>query len=207
MRARLESFLTNFCGRCRRGFAFCAPSERDVSALRSSGAPASQPGGVPRAGRCAGLLTAALLGGGLSNACVIGVVDTPNCGVNAYDAGGTCACLVGYDGDPYEACDPLIDLLITDLCDDGLDIEWRIFAEERSWVWPDGSQVFVTAGYDVDTVETLQCYEGETLCFGAASGDQVWGLGLEGPGGNLSCTDCCFDCGAYLFDLGFLTCD
>jgi hypothetical protein len=153
-----------------------------------------------------GLALATLtLSGGLG--CIVGVVDGPDCGVNAYDYGGTCACVAGYDGDPYDECEPLMDLLVTDLCDDGLDVEWKVFSEDRDWVWPTGSQVFVTAGYDFDNYETIQCSEGESLCFGALAGEQTWGLGLEGPAGGLNCEDCCFDCGPYTFDLGYLTCD
>ena len=154
----------------------------------------------------ASLVWASLVSSGMLG-CVLSSVPGPECGLNAYDYGGACACIANYDGDPYEACEPVMELLITDLCDDGLDIEWRVFAEDRDWVWPDAAQVFWTAGYDVDVIESLQCQDGESLCFGAVAGDEVWGLVLEGPGGELACTDCCFDCGAYLFDLGFLTCD
>ena len=153
--------------------------------------------------------TISLMGGlvafalGVTAGCVFVVVDQVDCGVNAYDYGGSCACFAGYDGDPYTECEPLLDLLLTDLCDDGLDVEWRVFAEERDWVWPEGGNVFVTTGYEVDNYQTIQCHEGESLCFGAASGEQSWGLGIEG---DLDCDDCCFDCGAYEFDLGYLTC-
>jgi hypothetical protein len=144
---------------------------------------------------------------GVTTGCIIAQVPGVDCGVNAYDYGGACACIANYDGDPYEACEPLLDVVLTDLCDDGLDIEWRVFAEGREWVWPDSGHVFVTSGFDVDVVQSLQCQEGESLCFGAAAGDQSWGLGLDGFDGGGSCSDCCFDCGAYQFDLGYLTCD
>jgi len=149
---------------------------------------------------------------GLSTSCVLAVYEDeqPQCGPNAYAADGQCWCYEYFDGDAYDldvGCDPILTFRLTDSCDDGRDVEWRVWSLDRDWVWPEQGQVFVTAGYGVDTLQDIRCHEGELLCFGAASGQTWWELGLEGPDGPHSCSDCCVECGSFEHDLGFLTCD
>ena len=154
-----------------------------------------------------GMLFAAGLLGAVGAACVVAVVDDGGaCGINAYFTSGQCYCLDGFGGDPDQGCDPIMTVWITDACDDGLPIQWRLFADEREWVWPEEGLVFETTGYLEDNYQDILCFEGERICFGGAAGERVWDLGLEGPQGPHSCDDCCFDCGAYEFDLGYLGC-
>lgn len=143
----------------------------------------------------------------LSGCVFYAVDDGPPCGAQASRIGGECVCLADHVGDPYVGCDPVMTFLITDACDDGLDVEWRMHARDRDWVWPDANSVFVTPGLDVDAHQNLGCLTDETICFGAVAGERVWGVGLEGPQGPHSCEDCCFTCGPYEVDLGFLTCN
>ena len=117
-----------------------------------------------------------------ASACVVAVVDNlPDdcedvvCGDQAYCSAGACSCAPGYGGDPYTACEPFMEVLLTDACDDGLDVEFRLFSLDTTQTWPTSSTLF-TAGLDVDTVYEIRCEEGELVCFGARAGDLVWAL-------------------------------
>lgn len=119
--------------------------------------------------------------------------DKPDCPNSADENVAVC-------GDPVYQ-----EWLITDDCDDGLDIEWRLFAQDRDWAWPDITSTFVTTGIGAEDFQTIQCFSGETICMAGAAGDTVWGLNLDGTG---SCDTCCFLCGSESFnDLGFQTCN
>lgn len=155
------------------------------------------------------------------------------CGANAYCSEGECYCEVDHvyvcgvnagclpvdrlcDGtaDCPNSADEAVavcsrpvfqEWLLTDDCDDGLDIQWRLFAMDRDWAWPDASATFRTGGYRVDTYQVIQCFENEWICFAGQAGDVTWGLNLDGTG---QCDQCCAQCGQQdLLDLGFLTCD
>lgn len=155
-----------------------------------------------------------------------------DCGANAYCAKDTCFCDVDHvavcgvnagcmaesqlcDGTadcPDEAdenvavCQPPVfqDWIITDACDDGVDVTWRIFSLDRDWAWPGVDTTFRTSGLLVDTYATIQCFEGETICAAAVAGDRSWGLALDGTG---TCEACCFTCGDMdLADAGYLEC-
>ena len=145
-----------------------------------------------------------------ASACVVAVVDNlPDdcedvvCGDQAYCSAGACSCAPGYGGDPYTACEPFMEVLLTDACDDGLDVEFRLFSLDTTQTWPTSSTLF-TAGLDVDTVYEIRCEEGELVCFGARAGDLVWGVGLDGQG---DCPEAFrFTCGPKQVDAGYLTC-
>jgi hypothetical protein len=151
---------------------------------------------------------------GLASSCVIAVVDDGTggaaCGENAvYDLDyRECFCPDGFDGDPYDRCDPLMTFLVTDACDDGEDIDWKLWSTDYDWSWPQGSSVYVTEGLNVDVYQDIVCELGETICFGALAqdGSTRWGVGLEGPDVR-ECADCCVACDAIEFDLGYLTCE
>jgi hypothetical protein len=85
------------------------------------------------------------------------------------------------------------DWIITDACDDGLDIEWRLFALDRDWAWPDATTVPHHRPRLVDSYATIQCFAGETICTAQRRGLAPCGASnLDGSG---SCDDCCFACG------------
>jgi len=153
----------------------------------------------------ASLMGLAMLGSAVAG-CVLYVEDT-DCGPNAYAYRGDCFCEDGYQGnDPYgKGCSPIMTFLITDDCDDGYDVAWKIWADERDWTWPSGDAVYVTPGYLYDQYETIECEQGELLCFGAESdGGLVYGVGLFNTE---SCDDCCFPCESREYDLGYITCN
>ncbi len=126
------------------------------------------------------------------------------CGERAMCSDGVCQCQQGYDGDPDDVCTPAQEWWIVDACEDGRDIAWRLFAQDRDWAWPSADAVFETPGDWVDAIEVIGCVEGEAICFGAQSGNIAWGVGLEG---DHPCTDCCYSCGPAPVDLGYLECD
>jgi hypothetical protein len=98
------------------------------------------------------------------------------------------------------------DWVATDNCDDGEDFEWRLYALERDWAWPADGASFYTTGFYVDAYQTIQCFEGETICYAAASGSIAWGFNLDGSG---ECDDCCFACTeevVYIGPEGYLEC-
>ncbi len=151
-----------------------------------------------------GLITGLASAVGLG--CVFYVEDTP-CGFNAYDYRGACYCEEGYDGaDPDGAgCSPIMSFRITDDCDDGHDVGWKLFSEDRDWNWPEGSAVYVTPGWGLDGLETIICDTDEWICFGAETeGGLAYGVGLDGME---PCDDCCYPCESREIDLGYLTCN
>lgn len=153
------------------------------------------------------------------------------CGQNAYCSQGACFCELDHVGvcgenagclpearlcdgeqdcpnaadEAIAACSsPLfLEWLITDDCDDDLPIEWRLFAQDRDWTWPGTKTTFKTTGLGAEDYQTVQCFEGEMICFGGRSGAVTWGFELDGSG---SCDACCAKCTAGVLDLGFLTC-
>lgn len=162
-----------------------------------------------------------LVGSGLVLGCVlhehshdeVDPCDEVTCSTNAACGGGQCFCDQGYEGDPYapDGCQPyepadgavIQEWLVTDDCADGLDVEYRLWAWERDWVWPGPDEAFVTGGFGVDTYQTIECTFDELVCFGATAGDRSWGVGLDGLD---ECEDCCATCAADLVDVGFLGC-
>lgn len=158
-----------------------------------------------------------------------GYCDT-TCGLNAYCDQGACRCADGFvavcgtgdcipeaqlcdglddcanaaDEDPG-VCYPVIvqEYLVTDDCDDGEDVVWRLWAAERDWVWPGPDEAFVTRGVGVDASELVECRRDELVCFGASLGGVHWGVGADGT---RTCEDCCSRCSGDLVDLGWLGC-
>lgn len=150
--------------------------------------------------------TIACFGGlGLWLGCVVYVddaCDSISCGDNAYCDEGVCTCVGGYFGDAEVGCDPVQTWAVTDFCDDGLDVSWRLFAQGREWAWP-SADAFVTTGLNAIDAEQIVCQENEIVCLGATAGDVVWGVGVDG---SLSCTDCCEACESGVVDFGKLSC-
>jgi hypothetical protein len=159
--------------------------------------------------RTAATLTAALLGalglGALGLGCVLYVDDT-ECGPFAYDYRGACYCEDGYEGDDPRGygCSPVMSWRITDDCNDGADVAWKLFSDDRDWTWPAGNAVYLTPGLGYDGVETIVCEVGELICFGAETETgRVYGVGLDFAQG---CNDCCYSCSSREIDIGYLTC-
>lgn len=131
-------------------------------------------------------------------------VDPLDCGAYAYGYRGSCYCDDGFDGDPYQGCSPIMTWRVTDACDDQADIAWKLFSTDRDWTWPSGDAVYLTTGFDWDSLEAIVCERGEVICFGGLSDSGLeYGVGIEGTA---SCDNCCFECDAYELDYGLLTC-
>jgi hypothetical protein len=153
------------------------------------------------------------------------------CGLNAYCDGGECLCDDGFvavcstgdcisvdrlcdgandcvnaaDEDPMVCFDGSVrDWTVIDDCDDGRDIAWRVWSQDRDWVWPNVDDVFTTEGFGATTRQSIECLNDEMLCFGGEAGDRQWGIGLDGTG---SCDDCCWPCASDVVDMGALGCD
>jgi hypothetical protein len=134
----------------------------------------------------------------------VAVCSTGDCIPEQQLCDGADDCANAADEDP-DVCFPIIvqEWLVTDDCDDGRDVKWRLWAAERGWVWPSPDDAFVTHGFDVDSYELIECQRGEQVCFGAQLDGALWGVGADGT---QTCEDCCFSCAADLVDLGFLGC-
>lgn len=143
--------------------------------------------------------------GALAIGCVFYVEDT-QCGPFAYAYRGACYCEDGYDGnDPRgDGCSPLMTWRVTDDCNDGADVAWKLYASDRDWTWPAGEAVYLTPGLGYDALETIICNDGELICFGAETeSGLVYGVGLDFA---QSCSDCCYSCSSRELDIGYLTC-
>lgn len=155
------------------------------------------------------------------------------CGVNAGCLAGSCECDEGYvavcgDGDcmpESRLCDGVVECtggqdedpsvcedhaiqewIVTDACDDGQDVSWRVWSLDREWVWPAIDDTFATWGLDVLTTEPIMCIDGELLCFGGGSedGELSWGVGLDGV---IECDDCCAPCADDTIEMPALGCE
>ena len=153
------------------------------------------------------------------------------CGLNAYCADDLCHCDVGAvsvcgvggclpidalcDGDndcpdgedeTLDVCNPMVlmDWSIIDSCADGFNIDWRLFSQDRDWVWPNADEVFQTPGLSIEQIEVIECAFGELICFGGAAGELSWGVGIDGAD---DCNDCCWQCDEILVEFPYLTCD
>lgn len=139
--------------------------------------------------------------------CVLYAEDT-ECGPFAYDYRGDCFCEDGYDGDdPYvHGCSPVMTFRLTDDCDDGQDIYWKLFSDARKWSWPTGEDVYESPGLGYDDLRVITCEPDEWICFGAANetGSLVYGVGVDS---SAECDDCCYPCESREVDLGYLTCN
>jgi hypothetical protein len=135
----------------------------------------------------------------------VAVCGTPDCIPRANLCDGTADCPNAADEDPA-VCYPAVvqEWLLTDTCADGLDVEWRLWAWDRDWVWPGPHEIFVSGGLYIDSYEAIECAEGELICFGGQAGDRVWGVGTDGA---YDCDDCCSTCAADLVDVGYLACE
>lgn len=163
---------------------------------------------MPRSSRLVVRSTLLALGfaGATGLGCVFYVEDT-ECGPFAYDYRGACYCEEGYEGsDPRgEGCDPVMTFRITDDCNDGADVAWKLFADERDWSWPAGDAVYVTPGLGFDGLEAIVCEFDELVCFGGETeSGLVYGAGIDFTE---DCSDCCFRCESREVDLGYLTCN
>ncbi len=153
------------------------------------------------------------------------------CGLNAYCADdAACRCADGFvavcgTGDCLpegSVCDGVEDCInaadesrevctaaevqqwaLTDGCDDGQDVAWRLWSRDRGWVWPNPDETFLTEGPGLLSRQSIDCVRGETICLGAEVGDASWGAGLDGT---FSCDDCCVSCAEGLVDFGTLAC-
>lgn len=164
--------------------------------------------------------------------CELPAEDSPcqtTCGLNAYCEAGECVCAEGFAAVCGNAdcmaleriCDGIDDCIggadeeaslcvpdrvmtfeVSDGCDDGLEAQWRLWSDRRDWVWPSPEATFTTAG-GTPVREAIECVDGEPVCFGAAAGDRVWGVGIERT---QSCDDCCFACADTTVDVGVLDC-
>lgn len=144
--------------------------------------------------------------------CYCELDHVPVCGENAgcFPEARLCDgnedCPNGADEAPAACSEPIFqEWLLTDRCDDGNDVEWKLFAQDRDWSWPVEGEVFLTGGYLVDMYQTISCFRDEMICFAGVSGDNTWGFNLDGTG---ECDACCAPCGSSdLLDLGYLDCN
>lgn len=118
---------------------------------------------------------------------------------------GTADCANAADEDALVCFDGAVQYwTVVDGCDDGEDVAFRLWAQDRDWVWPSVDSEFRTAGLEQVSSEPIECLDGELICFGGVAGDRQWGIGLDGEG---SCDDCCQPCASDVVDIGALTCD
>ena len=105
---------------------------------------------------------------------------------------------------------------ITDTCNDGRNIDWRIFEYAKGTgltvppgveplrTWPEGSGFHTTSGPFEEDDDKVMCRTDYTVCYGAkpsGSGSEgYWGVGIDGTKG---CTDCCGICPVYETPIDF----
>lgn len=90
---------------------------------------------------------------------------------------------------------------LTDQCDDGEDIFFRLFQFANSnssnydRFWPeDSSKVFVSNGLNQQANTKIYCEKSKLICYGGKPEDSdstYWGVGING---NKGCEGCCFEC-------------
>ena len=73
-------------------------------------------------------------------------------------------------------------------------VQIAFYARERNHEWPGNGQAWDLNDYNNHTY-TLNCRQGEKVCFGAwvtGNSSKFWGVGF---GGKQGCPSCCFFCG------------
>ena len=134
----------------------------------------------------------------------VAVCGTGDCLSQGRLCDGTADCANASDEDPMVCFDGAVqEWSVIDDCDDGHDIAWRVWSQDREWVWPSVDDVFTTDGLGVTSREPIECLTDELLCFGGVAGERQWGIGLDGAG---SCDDCCQPCASDVVEIGTLTC-
>jgi hypothetical protein len=106
--------------------------------------------------------------------------------------------------DYTSSTDSTISLGIIDECDDGYRIDFRFYDIDNNLVWPSSTTNYYTPGYGTTVSNDLSCVTGATICFGAATGEVYWGVGLNNE---YSCIDCCVECIDGASSGWNLTCD
>lgn len=137
-----------------------------------------------------------------ASACLLVVND--DCGTHAFHHRHACYCEDGFVGDPYDRCEPAIAVMTFELidgCNDNLAISWRLVTAIGTWQWPE-TGTYTTLQLGQLTSQDIECQIGESICFGAAAGDKIWGCGLDQP----TCESKCFACEDVTIDLGTLEC-
>jgi uncharacterized protein (TIGR02145 family) len=94
----------------------------------------------------------------------------------------------------------VIELSITDSCDDGYRIDFRFHDVDDNLVWPSA----IAENYGQKYTHSLLCTKGNKICYGAETGSQSWGVGLSG---NQGCDSCCVSCEDAVTHAWNLTCD
>lgn len=136
----------------------------------------------------------------------VAVCGTGDCVATRMLCDGTPDCANAADEDPYVCHDGAVQTWsFVDACGDDDDIQWRVWSQDREWVWPNVEGTFTSVGQGGETREPIECLVGETMCFGGESSDgTIWGIGLDGRG---ACDDCCHPCSGDPVDLGELDCE
>jgi hypothetical protein len=73
-------------------------------------------------------------------------------------------------------------------------VQIAFYSRERNHEWPGNGQAWDLNDYNNHTY-TLNCRQGEKICFGAwvtGNASKFWGVGF---GGKQGCASCCFVCG------------
>jgi len=73
-------------------------------------------------------------------------------------------------------------------------VQIAFYSRERNHEWPGNGQAWDLNDYNNHTY-TLNCRQGEKICFGAwvtGNASKFWGVGF---GGKQGCSSCCFFCG------------
>jgi len=88
-----------------------------------------------------------------------------------------------------------------DKCDDGEDVQFRLFQFASSGdsyfdrFWPeDPTHVYVTKGLNQASNVDLACEKDKIICYGGVPEENAgtyWGVGING---NMGCEGCCFSC-------------
>jgi len=110
-------------------------------------------------------------------------------------------CLEGECENIEEISTAAISLSITDFCDDGYAINYKFFDVDHDLVWPSASSHYYTEFYDYKYTSDLSCIPGAKICYGAATGELYWGVGINGDYGCEGCCVFCEDGKSYGWDL------
>ncbi|MBL4683600.1 MAG: hypothetical protein JKY37_03335 [Nannocystaceae bacterium] len=140
----------------------------------------------------------------------VAVCGTGDCLPESGLCDGVADCANGNDERPDVCFESVVmTWVVRDECLDGVGTQWRLWAADRGWVWPGPDATFETRGLDSDSLdsdsaESIDCLEGELVCFGGSAGGIDWGVGVSG---GIGCEDCCETCRAVTIDYGALACD
>lgn len=120
--------------------------------------------------------------------CVAGIVGC--FATNKSDSSSSTSTSTPTSTPPPSSASSSMTWVVTDQCNDGYAVDFRMYDFDRNLVWP-ATGYWYTQYYNTPLSTSIACTYGSSVCIGGATGNRSWGVGFSG---NYTCSDCCHTC-------------